>query len=137
MRAGKNIKTPKQYLDSLEGPRKRQLLDLHKFIRAKAPGLKPVMLSGMLGYGLFQYKYPSGREGEWFRIGLASQKNYISLYFCAIAKNGKYVPENYKDELPKASIGRSCVRFKNIEDLPMPVIAKMIRDTVKAAKPSM
>lgn len=137
MRASIKIKTPKQYLDSLKEPRKSQLLGLHKFIRAKAPALKPVMMSGMLGYGRFQYKYASGREGEWFRIGLASQKNHISLYFCAVGKDGKYVPEGYKADLPKASVGRSCVRFKKLEDISMPVIAKMIRDTLKAAKPAM
>ena len=76
-----------------------------------------------------RYKYASGREGDWFRIGVASNKNYISLYICAGA-------ERYKEALPKASIGRGCVRFKRLGDLDRAALKKMIRETAKApAKP--
>jgi hypothetical protein len=106
---------------------------LDALIRKTAPKLEPFVHSGILAYGRWHYKYESGREGDWFRIGVASNKNYISLYICAADKNG-YVPEQYKDALPKANIGRACVRFKRVGDLDLVVVRKMIRHGIKAGE---
>lgn len=125
-----SAKTPTQYIAALEEPRKSDIAALHKLIRKLAPKLDPHIRSGMLGYGTYHYKYASGREGEWFRIGLASNKSYISLYCCAADARG-YVAERHRDALPKASIGKSCVRFKRLSDLDPKALEKLIQDTVK------
>jgi hypothetical protein len=88
------------------------------------------MRSGMLGYGTYRYRYASGKEGEWFVIGLANQKRYISLYVCAADDQG-YLAERFANRLPKADIGKSCVRFKRLEDLDADVVAEMIEETAK------
>jgi hypothetical protein len=88
------------------------------------------MRAGMLGYGPMKYRYASGRQGEWFKIGLASQKNYISLYMCAADAQG-YVAERYKERLPNADIGKSCVRFKQLEDLDRKALVALIKETAK------
>jgi hypothetical protein len=62
---------------------------------------------------------------EWPVIALANQKNYISLYICAV-ENGKYIAEKYKKELGKASVGRSCIRFKKIKDVNLPALKKVL-----------
>ena len=41
------------------------------------------MGSRMLGYGTYDYTYASGKSGQWFVVGVASQKNYVSVYLCA------------------------------------------------------
>jgi len=74
------------------------------------------MQFGVMGYGTFHYKYKSGREGDWMRLGIANNKQHISLYCCAADERG-YVAERYKKRLPKANIGKSCVRFKRLSDL--------------------
>lgn len=130
MKGNTKASTPKEYFDSLAEPRKAELKALDKLIRKAVPKLKPFMLSGMLAYGKFHYKYASGREGDWAVISLASQKNYISLYICAV-DGKKYLAETYKKTLPKASIGKSCVRFKKLEDVDLAVIEEMVK---KAAK---
>lgn len=114
----------------LDEPRKTDIARLHKLIRKTAPKLKPFILKGMLAYGPFHYKYASGREGDWCRIGLASNKSYISLYACAADARG-YVAERYKKKLPKASIGKSCVRFKRVDDLDLDVLTALIKETAK------
>lgn len=88
------------------------------------------MRAGMIGYGPMTYRYASGKEGEWFKIGLASQKNYISLYMCAADDEG-YVAERYRDRLPKANIGKSCVRFKRVDDLDRSALIALIKATAK------
>lgn len=121
-------KTPEEYISLLEEPRKSEIKQIHEFIRKTVPNLKPHILAGMIGYGTYHYKYASGREGDWSLIALASQKNYISIYVCTV-KNGKYITEDYKDKL-KASIGKSCVRFKKLKDIDFKVLGDLLRAAV-------
>lgn len=123
-------KTPEKYIELIDEPRKSQIRDLHNFIRKTTPELEPFMISGMIGYGKFHYKSKSGREGDWCIIALASQKNYISVYACA-TRDGQYVAERHKKELPKANIGRSCIRFKKIEDIDLKVLATILKESAE------
>jgi hypothetical protein len=126
MKGQLKVGTPAEYIANLDEPRKSEIAALDKMIRKLAPKLAPFIHAGMLAYGPYHYKYASGREGDWFRIGLASNKNYMSLYICAM--DGKtYVAEKFKKQLPKASIGKSCVRFKRLSDLDEAALAKLIR----------
>lgn len=127
-------KTPEEYISMIDEPRRSQIQELHDFIKKLLPNLKPFIISGMIGFGHYHYKGKSGREGDWMVIGLASQKNYISVYACA-SDGKKYVAENYISKLPKASIGRSCIRFKKTEDIDMNILKEIILKSVKIMKP--
>lgn len=122
-------KSIKAYIDSIAEPRRSEVLKVDKLIRKNAPKLKPYFAYNMIGYGTFHYKSKSGREGDWPIIALASQKNYISVYICA-TKDGKYVPELYREKFGKASVGRSCISFKKLEDMNVDVLEKAISDGV-------
>lgn len=125
-----SAKTPEEYINLIAEPRKSEMKQLDAFIRKTVPQLKPFIISGMIGYGPFHYKSKSGREGEWAKIGLASQKNYISVYVCAV-DGDQYVPEKYKKDFPKASIGRSCIRFKKVEDINLDILRKVLLEGEK------
>lgn len=117
-------------MKKLDEPRQTEMRKIHEFVLKTVPKLKPFIIAGMIGYGKYHYKSKSGREGEWAVIALASQKNYVSLYVCAV--NGKeYVAEKYKKLLPKANIGKSCVRFKKFGDVDCNVIEKMLVEAEK------
>lgn len=131
MKGQLDVKTPEEYIAKLEEPRKSDIAALDALIRKTVPRLDPFILNGMLAYGPYHYKYASGREGDWCRVGLASNASYISLYVCAIDDKG-YVAERYKDELKKASIGKSCVRFKRLSDLDLNVVKRMLKEGAKA-----
>lgn len=118
-------KTPEEYIDLIDEPRKSEIKKLHEFIRKTVPDLKPFIIAGMIGYGPYHYKYASGREGEWSILALASQKNYISVYVCA-TKDGKYVAEHFKSKLPKTNIGKSCIRFKKLEDIDLNALREVL-----------
>lgn len=124
-------KTPEQYIRQLEEPHRGEVRRLHELIRKTAPRLEPYMESGMIGYGRYHYRSASGREGEWCLLGLASRKRYISFYVVAEDGKGGYLAESYRDRLPKADIGRSCVRFKRLDDLDEKVLREMIRAAAK------
>ena len=123
--------TPGEYIEALEEPRRSDIRELHELIVSTAPALEPHLASGMLAYGSYHYRYASGREGDAPPIALASQKRYISLYVLA-ADGGEYVAERFKDRLPKADIGRSCVRFRRLADLDREALAQLIREGAQA-----
>jgi hypothetical protein len=117
--------TPEEYIAALDEPRRSELQSVHDLVRATLPDLSPQMRSGMIGYGEYHYRYASGREGDSFLVGLASNKRYISLYvLCTI--EGRYLAETYADRLPKASIGKSCVRFKRTADVDFDVLRELL-----------
>ena len=87
-------------------------------------------MGGMLGYGPYRYRYASGRGGDACRLSLASNASYISLY-CNAADEDGYVAERFVDRLPKASIGKSCVRFKRLDDLDENELVALIEQTAK------
>jgi hypothetical protein len=108
--------TPAEFLDGLPEPRRAEVAQLDAVIRAAVPELARTVHSGMLGYGPYHYRYPSGRERDSCVISLASHKRYLSLYINAVA-DGQYLPERYADRFPNASIGRSCIRIRHAADL--------------------
>lgn len=131
MKGQLNVSTPKQYLDALEEPRKTEVKKLHALIRKAVPKLKPFICQGMLAYGPFMYRSKSGREEkQWFKLGIANNAAAISLYACATDERG-YVAERYKAALPKASIGKSCIRIKKVDDLDPKVLVKLFKETEK------
>jgi len=121
---------PEEYIALVAPPRKTQIQFLHELIKKTTPKLSPHIQAGMIGYGPYHYTYASGRSGDWPIVALANQKNYISLYICC-TDNGVYLAEKYKDRLGKVSVGKSCIRFKNIDDLNLAGVKKMLLEAQK------
>jgi hypothetical protein len=130
---GQQASTPEAYITALAEPRREQVQRLHDLIRRNAPDLEPGIRSGMIGYGTYHYRTRSGREGDWFVIRLANNKRYISLYVSA-ATDTQTVAETYKERLPKADIGWSCVRIKRLDDVDLDVVAELVRAGARVTK---
>ncbi len=114
-----------EYLASVPKDRQEDILFLHKFIKKTAPKLKVHFAYNMLGYGSFPYRNHKKKLVSWPTVSLANQKNYISLYICAV-ENGEYIAEKNKKELGKVSVGRSCIRFKKVKDVNLPALKKVL-----------
>lgn len=118
-------KTVAQYLKDVPAERKELIEFLHAYIQKSAPELKPHFAYNMIGYGSFPYKNAKKEMGVWPVISLANQKQYVSIYVCAI-DHGTYVAEKYAKELGKVSVGKSCIRLKKLEDVHLPTLKKVI-----------
>lgn len=118
------------YLKLVPKERKEVINFLHAFIQKAVPQLKPHFAYNMLGYGKFTYVNYQKKTIDWPIIALANQKNYVSVYVCALDK-GQYVAEKYKKKLGKVSVGKSCIRFKKLEDVNLPVLKEVIRHAAK------
>jgi hypothetical protein len=130
MKGQLDVKTPAEYLAAVDDARRADITALDALIRTHAPELEPVIMGGMLGYGPFHYRTVSGREGDACTLSVASNARYISLY-CLAADDRGYVAERYADRLPKASIGKSCVRFKRLADLDEGALVALVEETAR------
>lgn len=124
-------KSVKEYLAALPADRKEVVQFLHNLIQKTAPKLKPHFAYNMLGYGSFPYRNHKHEKIEWPVIALANQKNYISLYVCAV-KDGKYIAEMHKKDLGKVSVGKSCIRFKKMSDVNLATLKKILKAAEKS-----
>ena len=91
-------KTVQEYLAQVPAERREMVLFLHNFIKKTVPKLKSHFAHNMLGYGSFPYRNYKHETIEWPVVALASQKNYVSIYVCALY-NREYVAEKFKKEL--------------------------------------
>jgi hypothetical protein len=132
----KPLPTLDEFLAALPADRRDTMTVLHKAIRKAAPKLAPAIMSGMgpspiIGYGKYRFKSASGREGEWFLIGLAAGKSNYSLHICSGDKDG-YLVERNAARLGKVKTGRSCINFKKLEELKLDVVVDLVKQAEKA-----
>jgi hypothetical protein len=123
-------KSIKEYIASVPEDRKELIVFLHHFIQKAAPDLAPYLASNMLGYGSFPYKNYKKEIVTWPTIALANQKNYVSIYVCAIS-DGQYIAEKYRKKLGKVNVGKSCIRFRKLEDVHLPTLTKVISEAAR------
>ena len=126
--------TPDALITAIDETRRSQIRQLDELITSTAPDLERYVVSGMLGYGRYHYRGASGREGDWCRIGLANNKATISLHVLAADESG-YLAEAYANRLPKADIGKSCIRFKRLEDVDLEILEHLIRKAAVGPAP--
>src|SRR5271166_895122 len=131
----KTLPTLDEFLAALPADRRDTMTTLHKAIRKAVPKLAPAMMSGMgpspiIGYGKYRYKSASGREGDWFLIGLAAGKKEYSLHICVGGKDG-YLVEQNAAKLGAVKTGRSCINFKKLEDLNLKAAMALVKRAEK------
>lgn len=126
--------TPEQYIDSLPAERKEAMHKIRKIILKNLPkGFEEVMSYGMLGYvvpfSIFPAGYHCDPKQPLAFMNLASQKNYIALYHMGIYGSPellKWFTTQYKmRSKAKLDMGKSCIRFKKMEDIPFELIGEL------------
>ena len=119
-------KTVEEYLARVPVERQELMCAVHGFILKTVPKLTPYFASNMIGYGSFPWRSYKMEMIDWPIIALANQKNYVSVYVCAI-DDGEYIAEKYKAELGKVAVGKSCIQVKKLSDLNLTVFKKILR----------
>lgn len=125
------------YLKSLPAERREALEAVRKTINDNLDsGYQEAMQYGMPSWSVPHSVYPNGYHCDPKQplpyIGLASQKNHMAIYaFCVYTdeKTQKWFVDAWKKTGKKLDMGKSCIRFKNLEDVPLDVVAELIRRT--------
>jgi hypothetical protein len=126
-----------EYFDA-DPARKADLQAMDALIRKTVPGLKrwfyagppadaPGMRMSLVGYGSFQYEVKSGQRVTWPIIGLALQKNYISLY-TSVIKDGEPITERHKGALGELRSGRGNFSFVTFAKLNASGVVDLLKD---------
>lgn len=128
------MQTVQEYISSLPTDRQLVIQKLRETIINSLPqGFEETISYGMIGYVVPLSTYPAGYHCDPKLplpfINLASQKNFIALYHMGI-----YADDNllnwFTNEYPKycktkLDMGKSCIRFKKMEDIPYQLIAEL------------
>lgn len=126
-------KNPDEYINSLPEPVRADMVKLDKEISTIMEGQSRILWEGtfwggsqqnIIGYGNYTYKRPKG-DIEWFIVGLALQKNYISVYVNAV-EGKQYLTEKYAGKLGKAKVGKSSISFKQLADVDQKALLELI-----------
>ena len=132
--ASTSAQTVEAYLDELPPDRRAVISTVRDTIRKKLPkGYRETMNWGMITYELPLERYPDSYNGQpLMYAGLAAQKNHYAVYLTGLYQD----PEDekrFRAEFAKAGkeldMGKSCVRFRTLEDLPLDVIGRTIAST--------
>lgn len=130
MRSDANL--VEEYLDELPDDRRETVSAVRDVINHHLPeGYEEAMGHGMIGWGIPLADYPDTYNREPLAIaGLASQKNYVALYLMAVYGDAElegWFREQYAERGLKLDMGKSCVRFKRLDQVPLDVIGEVVR----------
>ena len=135
--AQSKAKTVEKYLAELSPERSEAISAVRQVILDHLPaGYEEVMQYGMISYVIPPERYPiTYNKLPLTYASLASQKNYMSLYLMNVygdPEAEQWFTEGYRASGKKLDMGKSCVRFKKLEDLPLQLIGEVIARTTAA-----
>ena len=127
--------SPEDYMSQLPEERQPVVKKLRSIIKNNLPkGFEEQMSYGMIGFVVPHSVYPDGYHCDPKTalpfINLASQKNYVALYHSGIYAKKElhdwFVSEYPKHCKYKLDMGKSCVRFKKMDDIPYQLIEELV-----------
>ena len=131
-----SAESPKDYIDQLPEERKKAFNKLRKTVLDNIPkGFEECMNYGMLGYVVPKSTYPAGYHCDTKLplpfANIASQKNFIALYHMGIYADQEllqWFQAEYAQQCKyKLDMGKSCIRFKRMDDIPYDLVGKLMR----------
>lgn len=126
--------SPDEYIASLPEDRKEAISKIRKIILDNLPkGFQEGMGYGMMGYSVPHSIYPAGYHCDPKLplpfIAMASQKNFISFYHMGVYADKKlfdwFVNEYPKHCKTRLDMGKSCIRFKKMNDIPYQLLGEL------------
>jgi hypothetical protein len=126
-----SARTVDEYVASLPAERGRVIAALRQLIVDRLPeGFEECMGFGMISYVVPLARYPKTYNGQPLMLAaMASQQAYLSLYLMSVygdPETERWFSEGFERAGKRLDMGKSCVRFKSLEDLPLELIGEAI-----------
>jgi hypothetical protein len=123
------------YIDSIEQPGRRQdvsrLTEMISGISSEAPKMWG---SSIISFGLYQYTYESGREGEAPKLGISNRKQAIVIYGLHIS-DSSHANAKLLEKLGKFKTGKGCLYISALADVDLATLETMIRNAHNTPPP--
>ena len=129
-----DAKTPDEYISKVPEDRREAVSKLRETVKSNLPvGFEECISYKMIGYvvphSLYQDGYHCDPKLPLPFINIASQKNFVALYHSGIYANKDlydwFVEQYPKHVKTKLDMGKSCIRFKNVNNIPYALIAEL------------
>ena len=132
--ASSSAATVEEYLAELPPERREVVSAVRDVVLRNLPeGYRESMGFGMIGYGIPLERYPDTYNKQPLACaGLAAQKNHYALYLMSVYQDPRTEAafrEAFAAAGKKLDMGKSCVRFRRLDDLPLDVVARTIAAT--------
>ena len=126
--------TVQEYLQNLPEERRAVVSEMRELILQHLPeGYRETFNWGMLSYEIPLERYPKTYNGQPLGyLALAAQKNYYSLHLMGVygdPAQEAWLREEFRKAGKKLDMGKACLRFKKLEDLPLETIGQVIART--------
>ena len=119
------------FLNSVENEGRRtdsfKVLELFKTITAEEPQMWGLSI---IGFGTYNYKHDSGREGSFLRVGFSPRKAALTMYVIS----GFDEVDDIMSRLGKYKTGRSCLYVKKLDDIDLDVLEELVRSSLTFMK---
>ena len=128
--AGSGAKTVREYLQELPEDRREVVSRVRDKILENLPaGFEETMNWGMISYEVPLSQYPDTyNKKPLMYMALAAQKNHYAVYSSGVYMDPlgeSWLKEEFARAGKKLDMGKSCIRFRKLEDLPLDVIGKI------------
>ena len=127
LKTKKNEGSVEDFLNSVENEKRREdgfaILNLMKEVTGEEPAMWG---PSIVGFGSYHYKYASGREGDWFKTGFSPRKQSLTLYIM----DGFSQYNELLSRLGKYTTGKSCLYVKKLEDVDLPTLRELVKQSV-------
>lgn len=131
LKTKKNSASVKEFIASIENEKVRKdCLEILKMMKQATKAEPKMWGASIVGFGDYQYKYASGREGEWFITGFSPRKQNLTLYIMG----GLDQHKTQLKKLGKHTTGVGCLYIKSLEDVDTTILKTIITEGVKALK---
>ena len=118
------------YLQTLDGDRRADCEQLTEIMRTITKDDGAMWGPAIAGFGHTHLVYESGREMDWFQVGFSSRKAALSLYLMGNFETR----ESLLKELGPHKHGKGCLYIKRLDDVHLPTLKKLIRESCKAMR---
>lgn len=129
-----NASTVEEYLAELPPEPRAVVSAIRDLVRRNLPkGYAETMSFGMIGYVVPLARYPNTYNGQPLPyVSIAAQKDHYALYLFGPyvdSAQGNQLAEAFRTAGKKMDMGKSCLRFRKLDDLPLDAIGRMIAST--------
>jgi hypothetical protein len=118
--------TPVEYISKQQEDRRGILSGIHAIIMREDNTVKPE-IGAIMAKEMILYK-----EKAYFKYGLSSVKNYMSLHVMPIY-GSTALHKKYKALLPKADFQKGCINFRNAAEMPLDIVRSLFADCTKVS----
>ena len=114
------------FLASVADPQRRSDAETVCDLMREVTGLEPAMWGpSIVGFGQYQYKYASGRQGDWPAAAFSPRKQSLTLYLAEGFEDSK----DLLGRLGKHTTSKACLYIKRLSDVDTDVLRALVRDS--------